>query len=102
MTASLCRLLVLAGLEAPLVEVPRPFERQRLGVDATPLGDDLAEPPGVVGHDPVEVDPEHELSCHRRQPREFPLAGTADDPAESKFYVVPLPSPRAPSPRRPS
>src|SRR5690606_8918012 len=47
-------------VEAPLVEVPRPFERQRLRIDALDLGVDLPEPARVIGHDPVEVDAEDE------------------------------------------
>ena len=56
--------LVLAGCEAPLVEVPRPIERQRIDRDAAQLADDLTKPSGVVGDHPVEVDAEHELLIH--------------------------------------
>ena len=54
--------VVLVGGESPFVEVPGAVQRQRVGLHAPEFGDDLAEPPGVVGHHTVEVHAEHELS----------------------------------------
>jgi 5'(3')-deoxyribonucleotidase len=59
---------ILAGGQTPLAEVPRPFERVHLGVDAADVGEDLAEPPCVVGDDTIEIDAQHELPVHASQP----------------------------------
>ena len=82
----LVQAVVLVGIEAPLVEVPGPFERQRLWIDAAQLGDDLAKPPGVVAHDTVEIDAQHELPCHI--PDILPVLAATDPTSTASWLPV--------------
>ena len=73
------QLLVFARGEAPLVEVPRAIERQRVDRNAAELAHDLTKPSGVVGDHAVEVDTGHELLIHAHSlPSRLPSATRGD------------------------
>ncbi len=51
-------------IEAPLGEVPRTLQRERIGIYTFVLGHDFSEGKGVVGADAIQIDTEHEVLGH--------------------------------------